>query len=219
MSNIYNSFSNVVKITSELSALQQSARDLFQPPDGFGISSFSWTPHENECGWVCVWAAIGATVYAEGKQKNRAIGRVVLCMDLFRQSAPVTTKIALPHSTESLMTCVFIAGSNITDKTYEPTTLQFTAEGWPIHESMFVAHEAGRLLQYLEPEERDVSDWSKRAWLFAVPLASISNREQFRTELVDPFWNVISNRPEGSIFSGNSSACKFPLERSASPSF
>ncbi|WP_141688304.1 hypothetical protein [Bradyrhizobium paxllaeri] len=217
MSNIYNSFLNVVKVTSELSALQQSARDLFQPPEGFGLSSFSWTPHEKsaEHEWVCVWAAIGATVFVEGPRKNRPIGRLLLCMDLFRQTAPTTVRTVLPHSTESFLTCVFIAGSNVTDKTYDPVSLQFTTDGWPMLAEMFVAHESGRLLQYLEPEEQDLADWTQRAWLFAVPLSAISNREQFRTELVAPYWNAITNKNPGTIFPEGSAACRFPLARSS----
>lgn len=215
MSNIYNSFSNVVKVTSELSALQQSARDLFQAPDGFAISSFSWAPHERlaEHDWVCVWAAIGATIFLEGPKKNRPIGRVLLCMDLFRETAPTTVRAALPHSMKSFLTCVYIAGNNVTDKTYDPISLQFATDGWPILAQMFVAHEEGRLLQYLEPEEQDDPDWSKRDWLFVVPLSAISDRTQFRKELVDPFWNAVTNRSV--IFSKDSAACRFPLARSA----
>ena len=217
MSNIYNSFLNVVKVTSELSALQQSARDLFQAPNGFGVSSFSWTPHEKsaEHQWVCIWAAIGATIFVEGPRKNTAIGRLLLCMDLFREAAPTTARAILPHSAESFLTCVYIAGSNVTDKTYDPATLQFSTDGWPIFAEMFVAHEDGRLLQYLEPAEQDHPDWTKRAWLFAIPLSAISNGAQFRSELAEPFWNIIANRSSGTIFSESSAACRVPLTRSA----
>ncbi|MBR0879340.1 hypothetical protein ABIF65_002176 [Bradyrhizobium japonicum] len=217
MSNIYNSFANVVKVTSELSALQQSARDLFQAPEGFGLSSFAWTPHEKfaEHEWVCVWAAIGATVFSEGQKKNRPIGRLLLCMDLFRQTSPAITRTVLPHSTESFLTCVFIAGNNVNDKTYDPVSLQFTTDGWPIHADLFVAHEGGRLIQYLEPEEQDITDWTKRAWLFAVPLSAMPNRDQFRKELVAPFWSAIANKSPGTIFPESSAACRFPLARSS----
>jgi hypothetical protein len=217
MSNIYNSFANVVKITSELSALQQSARDLFQAPEGYGLSSFAWTPHEKsaEHEWVCIWAAIGATVFAEGQKKNKPIGRLLLCMDLFRQTAPAVVRTALPHSTESFLTCVFIAGNNVTDKTYDPVSLQFTTDGWPVLADLFVAHEGGRLIQYLEPGEQDNADWTKRAWLFAVPLSAMPNRDQFRKELVHPFWGAIANKTSGTIFPEVSAACRFPLARSS----
>lgn len=215
MSNIYNSFSNVVKVTSELSALQQSARDLFRAPDGFGLSSFAWTPHEkwDEHEWACIWAAVGAGVFVEGARNNKPIGRLLLCMDLFRQTAPTAARVVLPHSTESFLTCVFVAGGNVTDKTYDPLSLQFSSDGWPIHADMFVAHEGGRLLQYLELEEQDSPDWTKRSWLFAVPLSAMSNRDQFRKELVTPFWNAITSKGPGNIFLDGSAACRFPLAR------
>jgi hypothetical protein len=217
MSNIYNSFANVVKITSELSTLQQSARDLFQAPEGYGLSSFAWTPHEKmaEHEWVYVWSAIGATVFAEGQKKNKPIGRLLLCMDLFRQTVPAVVRATLPHSTESFLTCVFIAGNNVTDKTYDPVSLQFTTDGWPVLADLFVAHEGGRLIQYLEPGEQDDADWTKRAWLFAVPLSAMPNRDQFRKELVDPFWSTIKNKRPGTIFLEDSAACRFPLARSS----
>lgn len=217
MSNIYNSFANVVKITSELSTLQQSARDLFQAPEGYGLSSFAWTPHERsaEHEWMCIWAAIGATVFAEGEKKKKPLGRLLLCMDLFRQTAPAVVRTALPHSTDSFLTCVFIAGNNVTDKTYDPASLQFTTDGWPVLADLFVAHEGGRLIQYLEPGEQDNADWRKRAWLFAVPLSAMSNRDQFRKELVHPFWGAIANKTSGTIFPESSAACRFPLARSS----
>ncbi|UFZ03486.1 hypothetical protein LQG66_30370 [Bradyrhizobium ontarionense] len=219
MSNIYNSFLNVVKVTSELSTLQQSARDLFRAPNGFDVSSFAWTPHEkqSENEWVYVWASIGATVYAEGPRKKNPIGRLLLCMDLYRETAPTTAKAALPHASESLLTCVFISGKNVTDKTYDPLALQFDTSGWPIYADMFVAHEGGRLLQYLEQDDRDNPDWTKREWLFAVPLSAISNTAQFRKELVEPFWNLISNKREDTIFPESGAACRFPLSRPAAP--
>ncbi|MGY4231103.1 hypothetical protein ACVIIW_000050 [Bradyrhizobium sp. USDA 4449] len=215
MSNIYNSFLNVVKVTSELSSLQQTARELFRAPDGFALSSFNWTPHEAwaERDWICIWAAIGATVFAAGPKKNKPIGRLLICMDLFRQTPPAATRPILPHATESLLTCVFIAGGSITDKTYDVESLQYSTDGWPLWADMFVAHEDGKLLQYLDPAEQDPHDWRKSAWLFAVPLSAISDRAQFRTELVEPFWNIISNKADGTLFSKASAACRFPLPR------
>ena len=137
MSNIYNSFANVVKVTSELSALQQSARDLFQAPEGFGLSSFAWTPHEKfaEHEWVCVWAAIGATVFSEGQKKNRPIGRLLLCMDLFRQTSPAITRTVLPHSTESFLTCVFIAGNKYMETEITPLLIIFRLEEYQYAEA------------------------------------------------------------------------------------
>jgi hypothetical protein len=217
MSNIYNSFLNVVKVTSELSVLQQSARDLFHAPDGFGVSSFSWTPHEKmaEHKWIYIWSAIGATVFIDGPRKSRPIGRLLLCMDLFRETVPATVRAILPHSTESFLTCVYISGSSVTDKTYDPEALQFSTDGWPIYTEMFVAHEKGRLIQYLESSEEDKPDWAQRAWLFAIPLPAISNRAQFQKELVGPFWNIITNKSVGTIFPEDSAACRFPLARSS----
>lgn len=215
MSNIYNSFLNVVKVTNELSTLQQSARDLFQAPDGFGISSFSWTPHDKttQSKWVGIWSSIGANVLRRGQRASKPIGRILLCMDLFRETTAATIRTILPHATESFLTCVFVAGGSVTDKTYDPEALQFSTDGWPIYADLFVAHEGGRLLQYLEPEKQDHPDWTKRDWLFAVPISAVSNRDEFRRELVTPFWNAITNKSSGNIFSDSSAACRFPLAR------
>ncbi|MET4180682.1 hypothetical protein ABIB94_002782 [Bradyrhizobium sp. JR7.2] len=214
MSNIYNSFLNVVRVTSELSTLQQTARDLFSAPAGFDLSSFRWAPHERDAEheWLCVWSAISATVLAQGPRNNRPIGRLIICMDLFRETAPATIRTVLPHAKESFLTIVFIAGNNVTDQTYDPLSLQFDTDGWPLWAESYVPHEEGRLLQYLDENEKEQDQsWAKRAWLFAVPLTALDDRDCFRKEIVTPFWNALMNRPSGSLFPADSAALKFPL--------
>lgn len=211
MSNIFDSFANVVKVTKELEHLPQSARDLFGSREGMGLSSFSWNRHEEWGGlgkWVCTWASIGANVSEEGANGSRALGRALLCVDLYRDRAPKVPRDKLNHSGRSLITCGFIAGPNVTEDSYDVQYLQFDSHGWPVEPQSFLRHAGGRLLEYVDGKQK--RNWAKRSWIFTMPLAAIHSPDAFRMEISAPFWTILTRDDANLAFAETSSACIFP---------
>ncbi|WP_377828799.1 hypothetical protein ACFKHW_37660 [Bradyrhizobium lupini] len=186
MSIVFDSFANLVKVTVELEHLPQSARDLFGSRLGWSISPFSWEKYEDwgDAGkWLCQWAAIGADVSEETSKSSRVIGRVLLCMDLYRDRKNGVFRTRLAHAEEALLTCVFIAGQKAKDREgYNAEYLKFDANGWPIEPESYVEHVGGRLLEYRDDSQRERT-WTERSWMFAVPLEQIDIRARSRHKL------------------------------------
>jgi hypothetical protein len=217
MTNIFDSFANVVKVTKELEHLPQSARDLFGSRERMGLSSFSWNKHEEWGGtgkWICTWASMGANVFEAGP-RSKTIGRALLCIDLYRDRAPKGSRRKLDHSGRSLLTCGFIAGSDVTEETYDVQYLQFDSHGWPMESGSFIRHVGGRLLEYVDGKQKQ--DWARRSWIFTVPLAAIHSPDAFRLEVSKPFWAILLNEGADLAFAENSSACIFPDDTSTLP--
>lgn len=211
MSNIFDSFANVIKVTKELEHLPQSARDLFGSRERMGLSSFSWNKHEEWGGlgkWVCTWASIGANVSEELSSGSKTLGRALLCVDLYRDRAPKVPRSKLDHSGRSLLTCGFIAGPDVTEATYEVQYLQFDSHGWPVESESFVRRAGGRLLEHVEGKQNQ--SWAKRSWMFTMPLAAIHSPDAFRLEVSVPFWAILSGGDVNLAFTETSSACIFP---------
>jgi hypothetical protein len=221
MSNIFDSFANVVKVTKELEHLPQSARDLFGSRERMGLSSFSWNKHEEWGGvgkWVCTWASAGANVSQEGPKGSKTIGRALLCVDLYRDRAPETktSRSKLDHSGRSLLTCGFIAGSDVSEGTYGVQYLQFDGLGWPIESDSFIRRAGGRLLEHVDGKQNQSS--AKRSWIFTVPLAAIHSPDAFRLEISEPFWSILTGGDANLAFAEKSSACIFPEDGASTKS-
>ena len=219
MSNIFDSFANVVKVTKELEHLPQSARDLFGSREGMGLSSFSWNKHEEWGGsgkWICTWASIGANVSAEGPRGSKTIGRALLCVDLYRDRASKAPRSKLGHSGRSLLTCGFIAGPDAAESSYDVQYLQFDGNGWPIESGSFIRHAGGRLLEYVDGKQN--RSWTERSWIFTIPLASIHSPDAFRQEVSAPFWTILTGGEANLAFTETSSACIFPDDAASATS-
>lgn len=213
MSIIFDSYSNVVKVTDELEHLPQSGRDLFGSRSGMSVAAFSWNKHEEWGGlgkWVCRWASLGADVSKEGQRGPKVIGRAILCTDLYRDRASLMQREKLAHAEISLLTCCFIAGKRITEEIYDVDYLKYTSDGWPVYSGDLVRHAGGRLLEH-PSETLSSTNWHERSWLFTVPLEAIQTPQDFRSQVSEPFWAVLSGYPE-EAFKGDSAACRFPEE-------
>lgn len=218
MSAIFDSYANVTTVTAELEHLPQSARDLFGSRTGMFLSSFSWNKHEDWGGlgkWACRWASMGANISQEAPRGLKTIGRVVLCVDMFRDRLPLVEREKLAHAEVSLLSCCFMTGKEVSEETYEVDYLKFTADGWPIHSDLFIRHANGRLLEYVEGKENS-RPWTERSWLFTVPLEAILSPRDFTTEIAEPLWMILSNNPEAA-FGSNSRTCIFPQPARSNP--
>ncbi|MHC2531782.1 hypothetical protein [Bradyrhizobium diazoefficiens] len=214
MSIIFDSFANLVKVTTELEHLPQSARELFGSRLGWAISPFSWEKHEDwgDAGkWLCQWAATGADVSEETAKSSKVVGRALLCTDLYRERKAAVLKTKLAHAEDALLTCVFVAGQKAKDREeYNPEYLKFDANGWPIESKSYIARAGGRLLEYQNGILQG-RPWTERSWIFAIPLEKIETPRAFKTQIAEPFWNILLNGPENA-FSADSCACRFPME-------
>ncbi|MGJ4890265.1 hypothetical protein ACQR1Y_18840 [Bradyrhizobium sp. HKCCYLRH3099] len=211
MSVIFDSYFNIVRVTEELEHLPQSGRELFGSRSGMSLAAFSWNKHEEWGGlgkWLCRWASLGADVLKDGQRGLKVIGRVILCTDLYRDRAPLVQREKLAHAEMSLLTCCFIAGRQVSEETYDVDYLKFTSDGWPIYSGSFVRHAGGRLLEH-PTEGKSATHWHERSWLFTVPLEAIQLPQDFRSQVSEPFWKVLSGYPEDAFTAGGAT-CGFP---------
>ena len=217
MSIIFDSFANVAKVTEELEHLKQTARELLGSRTGVTLSSFAWNRHSQFAGsgeWVCQWASVGADLSESGLIGPTVIGKVLLCIDLYRDRRPDVPRRKLDHAEAALITCAFIAGQDIREEdTYLVEYLKFDACGWPIRSETFARHAGGRLLEYQEKHEEG-RRWAERSWLFTVPFEALPNPRAFRTQISDPFWAIVQHGPEVA-FLPDSAACIFPNDGTA----
>lgn len=210
MSLVFDSFANIVKVTDELEYLPQSARDLFGSRPEMALSSFSWNKHKewgDKGKWACRWASAGADLSNESAGKLKPIGRVLLCMDLFRERLPSFECRKLDHAETSLLTCGFVAGKDASEETYDVEYFKFDSFGWPIESDSFIRHAGGRLLEYMD--KKPDRPWTERSWLFTAPLESIHNPDAFRTEIADPFWAILRGGTPEKAFAQSKSTCIF----------
>jgi hypothetical protein len=210
MCNLFNSFSNAVQITKEVSYLHDAMTELFSSYEQYTVSQFAWTGKEDWSShgkWNCTWASSAAALLKADKKaiKPKRVGTVSVAFDLFRSDLSHLNRGKLHHGEQALLTCAYAQSDDI-DKEY----MQFGADGWPTKVDGFRPEANGRLLEWVGDEEKQSSAWVDRAWLFCVPLEKIKSQTEFKNEVARPFWQIVGSNDLAGAFPSESNSCVFP---------